>query len=129
MERDIYNQRKDEKQNAAQDPPKNITTRSPLESPSPMSYTYKLVTLNINGIASNTRVRMLEGFLWRQDVDFELLQEVKYKTIDTIQNYTAYVNAGTNNRGTAVLAKKGLTITNIKRIPSGRGIAGTFNGL
>jgi exonuclease III len=82
-----------------------------------MSYTYKLVTLNINGIASNTRVRMLEGFLWRQDVDFELLQEVKYKTIDTIQNYTAYVNAGTNNRGTAILAKKGLPITNIKRIP------------
>ena len=61
---------------------------------------------------------MLEDFLWRQDVDFALLQEVKHKkTIDTIQHYTAYVNAGTNNRGTAILAKKGLPITNIKRIP------------
>jgi len=29
----------------------------------------------------------------------------------------------------AILAKMGLPVTNIKRIPSGRGIAGTFNGL
>ena len=110
--------------------PQRIKHARPLEHPyTPMSYTYKLVTLNINGIASNTLIRMLEDFLWRQDVDFALLQEVKHKTIDTIQYYTAYVNAGTNNRGTAILAKKGLPITNIKRIPSGRGIAGTFNGL
>jgi len=73
-----------------------------------MSYTYKLVTLNINGIASNTRIRMLEDFLWRKDVDFILLQEVKHKTIDTIQHYTAYGNADTNNRGTAILEKMGL---------------------
>ena len=78
-----------------------------------MSYTYKLVTLNINGIASNTRIRMLEDFLWRQDVDFALLQEVKHKTTDTIKHYTAYGNTGTNNRGTAILAKTGLPITNI----------------
>ena len=55
---------------------------------------------------------MLEYFLWRQDVDFALLQEVKHKTIDTIQHYTAYGNAGTNNRGTAVLARMVLPVTN-----------------
>ena len=72
---------------------------------------------------------MLEEYLWRQDVDFALLQEVKHSTIDTIQRYTAYVNACMNNSGTAILAKVGLPISKLKRIPSGRRISGTFNGL
>jgi len=62
---------------------------------------------------------MLEDFLWRQDVDFALLQEVKHKTVDTIQHYTAYVNAGTINRHGNTSKDR---TTNQKRIPAGRGM-------
>jgi exonuclease III len=43
--------------------------------------------------------------------------------------YTAHMNIGTDGRGTAILAKDGLILTNIQRIPSGRGIAATLNGI
>ena len=41
-----------------------------------MQYTYRMVTLNINGIESHNRIRMLEEFVHRHDVDIALLQEV-----------------------------------------------------
>jgi hypothetical protein len=53
---------------------------------------------------------------------------VKHKAIDTILQYTAYGNADRNNGGTAKLANIGLAVTYVKRISSGRGVAGTFNG-
>jgi len=59
-----------------------------------MAFTYHVMTLNINGLASQIRHQMLEEFLYRHDVDFALLQEVTllnyidfkvYKTIDNIR--------------------------------------------
>jgi hypothetical protein len=38
------------------------------------------------------------------------------------------MNEGTDRRGTAILAKEGIPITDIKRIPSGREMAAMFNG-
>jgi len=35
-----------------------------------------VATLNINGVASGTLLGMLEEFLWKQDIDLALLQEV-----------------------------------------------------
>jgi exonuclease III len=46
-----------------------------------------------------------------------------------ISQYTAHMNIGTDGRGTAILVKDGLILTNIQRIPSGRGIAATLNGI
>jgi exonuclease III len=46
-----------------------------------------------------------------------------------VSQYTAHMNTGTDDRGTAILAKEGLILTNIQRIPSGRGIATTLNGI
>jgi endonuclease/exonuclease/phosphatase family metal-dependent hydrolase len=51
------------------------------------------------------------------------------EAFQNIPNYTAHLNIGTEGRWTAVLAKDVYTSTNIKRIPSGRGIAATFNGI
>jgi len=72
---------------------------------------------------------MLEDFLLRQDINFTLLQKVTHTKLDTFRRYTAYVNGGTDNSGTAILAKVGLTLYNIKRIPPRRGISAMFNGL
>jgi hypothetical protein len=62
---------------------------------------------------------MLEEFLWKQEIDLAFLQEVTYPNLNTIQEYTAYMNVGTERRVTAILAKEGITHTNAKRLPSG----------
>ena len=94
-----------------------------------VSHIYKIAILNINGIASNTRPRMHEDLLWRKDVDFALLQEETHANLYTIRNYDTYVNEGMDSRGTAILSKEGQTLSNIKRIPSGRRISTMFKGL
>ena len=58
-----------------------------------------------------------------------LLQEVTQPNISMISQHIAHMNIGTDGRGTAVLANEGLILTNIQRIPSGRGIAATLNGI
>jgi len=89
---------------------------------------YKFATQNINGLAQRTRIRMLENFLWKHDVYIALLQDVTSSQIDTIRRYTKYTHTGTEQRVTAIIVKDGLTLTNVRRLPSGRGMAGTFNG-
>jgi hypothetical protein len=56
----------------------------------------------------------MECFLWRHDIDLALLQEVTSPQLDTIRRYAKYINVGTDRRGTAILAKDELTLTNIK---------------
>ena len=93
-----------------------------------MPYIYKIATLNIKGITSNTKIQMLEEFLVKQDIDIALLQEVTNQHLHKIRRYTIYINEGTERRGTAIVVKEGITLNDIKRIPSGRGIAAKFNG-
>jgi exonuclease III len=54
------------------------------------------------------------------------LQEVTSQRLNTIQNYTAYINTGSELRGTAILTKFGISLNNKKRLPNGRGIAVLF---
>jgi hypothetical protein len=65
---------------------------------------------------------MLEEFLRRHDIDIALLQKVTSPRLNAI-HYTSYVNIGTDQRETAILTKNGITITNMKPLPSGRGMA------
>ena len=69
---------------------------------------------------------MLTNFLLRQDTDIALLQEVANNDLSNICGYTAHINEGTEKRGTAILMKEGISVNNIKKLPSGRGIAGLF---
>ena len=71
---------------------------------------------------------MLEEFLWKQDIDLALVQEVTTPLLSAIRRYTAYMNVGTDRSGTAILVTDGIPITDIKRIPSGRRMATTLNG-
>jgi len=81
------------------------------------------MTLNINGIESDTKHRMLEELLKRQDIDIALYQEVTNHKINTIQGYQTYMNIGSEKRGTAIAMKEGTRTSEIRRIPTGRGIA------
>jgi exonuclease III len=72
---------------------------------------------------------MLEEFLRSQDIDIALLQEVTCQHLALSQRYTQYVNIGTEKRGTAILVKDGILLTDIKCLPSGRGITAKYNGI
>jgi exonuclease III len=72
---------------------------------------------------------MLAGFLHKQDIDIALLQEVTQPGITAIQRYTARKKLGNERRGTAILTRDGITFSQIKRIPSGRGMAVEIKGV
>ena len=86
-----------------------------------MTHVYRVATLNINGITSATRLGMLEEFLYKHDIDIALLQKITHTELSTLRNYNVHVNQGKEGRGTAILTKAGLTVTNTKRLTSGRG--------
>jgi len=92
-----------------------------------MNYTYRIMTININGIASATRHHLLEDFLRKHDVDIALLQEVTTENNITFKGYQTVINIGTSARGTAILSKVDLPLHRVERIPSGRGLV-TYYG-
>jgi exonuclease III len=71
---------------------------------------------------------MLEDFFRQQETDFLFLQEVTQPKFDNLRGYTAYTNIGTNRRGTAILTREHLPLTRTVSLPSGRGIAASFQG-
>jgi len=79
---------------------------------------FKVATLNVNRLASRTKVEILEDFLRRQEIDIYFLQEVAQATIDTLRTYKTYTNVGTAGRGTAIMTRKEIKITNITILPS-----------
>jgi len=72
---------------------------------------------------------MLQEFLYKHDINLTLLQEVTNTKITMIRRNTPYINMGTQGRGTAILAKDSYLLTNIQRLPTGRGISAHFNGI
>jgi hypothetical protein len=70
-----------------------------------MEQTYKLATLIINGMSNDDKIRMLNDFLHKNDIDWLLLQEATTDKINNIPNYVCHSNIGTNGRDTAILEK------------------------
>jgi exonuclease III len=75
------------------------------------------------------RSRPIEGFLRKKEIDILLLQEVVIPDLDMLTGYTACVNVGADMRGTAMVVKDPLTLTNVTKLPSGRGIAASISGV
>jgi exonuclease III len=88
-----------------------------------MAGIYKVMTLNIGGIRNASRIAMLENFLRIHEVDIALLQEVVGPQLDTVRGYVVCMNIGSTVRGTAILVRQGLAIEEMKRLPTGRGVA------
>jgi len=72
---------------------------------------------------------MLGQFLAKQEIDIILLQEVVLCSLDSLRGYEAHINTGTNGRGTAIVAREGIPLMNVSRIPSGRGMAAELQGV
>lgn len=97
--------------------------------PPRMAETYRITTLNINGLSSPTTVTMLGDILHRQEIGNILLQEVTQPFLDTIRGYSEYTNNGTIRRGTAILTREQITLTDITRLHSGRGMTMEYQGV
>jgi len=52
-----------------------------------MTDTYRIITLNINGLESNKRKLMLEEFIKRHDIDIAMLQGVTNVHSITMKGY------------------------------------------
>jgi hypothetical protein len=95
---------------------------TPWQTSITMADVYKIGTLNVNGIPLGMGMGMLEEFLHKQEVDILLLQNVTHTTFNMIRGYKAHTYIGINNRGTAMLTRELITLSNITRLPSGRGM-------
>jgi exonuclease III len=97
--------------------------------PSQKMHVMKVATLNINGMTATTRVGMLRDFIYRHDIDIIFLQKDTNPEKLQISGYVLHHNVGTTIRGTAILVRNGMTLTNIHKLPSGRVISAEYNGL
>ena len=71
---------------------------------------------------------MLHDFVRKHDFDTLLAQELTSTEVLNIYGYETY-NIGASIRGTAILAKRELHLTNITTLPSGRAIAAVYKGI
>ena len=94
-----------------------------------MAEIHKIATLNINGMSAGDKMTMLNEFLYKQEIDIMLLQEVTHTDFDEVRGYTVHFNIGTSKRGTAFVTREQIQITNVTRLPSGRGIAVNYQGV
>jgi len=72
---------------------------------------------------------MLGQFFAKQEIDIILLLEVVLCSLESLRGYEAHINTGTNGRGTAIVAREGIPLKNVVRIPPGRGMAAELQGV
>jgi exonuclease III len=58
----------------------------------------KIATLNVNGMAKQSCISMLEDFLHKQEIDI-FLQEDTRPVFDDIRGFVLHTNIGTSGRG------------------------------
>jgi exonuclease III len=85
--------------------------------------TLKVGTLNVNGLTSTARTEMLNASLRIHNFDVLLLQEVVHPFSTAFYGYDVHYKIGTSRRGTAIVTRDTIQLTNISKIPSGRAIA------
>jgi exonuclease III len=89
----------------------------------------KTATIKINGITAPMRISVLTEFIRLHELDILLARKVTHPETLNVRGYATHLNIGTSMRGTAILARNEITLTNIIKVPSGRNMAATYNGL
>jgi len=72
---------------------------------------------------------MLTEYIKRHDLYIVFLQEITDPELLTMPGCDMYCNIGSHRRGTAIVARNNIALTNINKIPSGRAIATEYKGL
>lgn len=94
-----------------------------------MEYTYKVATINLNSSNSTINQGLLRDFIYDHDVDVLLLQEVAYENFLFLPTHYAFVNISADNKGTAILARKSMEISNVLLESNGRIVSLIVNGI
>jgi len=89
----------------------------------------KIATLNINGVTATTRVEMLLEFINRRELDILFLQEVTNPDKLTFMGYKIHHKIGISMRGTAILVRNAMPITNVHKLHAGRAMSAEHSGL
>jgi len=92
-------------------------------------YVIKIATLNINGMTATTRVGMLSDYIHRHEIDILFLQEVTHPDKLHFRGDEIHHNIGTSMRGTAIIVRNTMPITNVHKLPSGRAMSAEYSGL
>ena len=69
---------------------------------------------------------MLMEFIKVHEIDILLVQEVTNMIKQDLFGYETHYNIGTSKRGMAIVAREGIKLENIIRLPSGRAIGARF---
>jgi len=85
--------------------------------------TVKVATFNINGISKRAKAGMFEYFLYRQDLDILLVQEVTSLETMNVPGYVTNLNIGNTMPGTAFVARSKINLTNITALSPGRALS------
>lgn len=91
----------------------------------PLNHSYTMATININGIQNNTKLLSLSAFIRMLDLDLVCMQEVSCENHD-FPGYEAVYNIDERNRGTAVLVRNGISITDVHKSVDSRIISVTL---
>ena len=94
-----------------------------------MPETYHIATLNINGTTTPAKMEMLTDFLHRHAIDIIFLQEVTRPVFHDVRGFPAHINIGAHERGTAILTRDHIMLSDIECLPTGRGMATNFEGI
>lgn len=89
-----------------------------------MTFVLTFLSLNLNGITTVHKWATAESFFKTNDADVIFLQEVCCEHPHLTYPYNVYINVGSNQRGTAILTRPGLELTDVECHPDGRIIAG-----
>jgi hypothetical protein len=74
-------------------------------------------------------MQMLEDFVQKQEINILFLQEVTHHKFESIRGYKAYSNLGKTRRVSEMMTRNEITLKNLTRLPSGRGMAAEYRGI
>lgn len=90
-----------------------------------LDHSYTLATININAIQSQTKLAALSAFIRMLELDIVCLQEVASNNI-SVSGYDSIINIDERRRGTAVLVKNGIRVSQVRKSLDSRLICTTL---
>lgn len=94
-----------------------------------MEFSYRVATINLNSSNSAINQGLLRDFVYDHDIDVLLLQEVVYENFSFLPSHFAFVNISSDNKGTAIIVRKTMVISNVLLEPNGRIVSLVVNGV
>lgn len=78
------------------------------------NFSYKIATINICNISSQTKVDALRSFIYSAELDIIFLQEVQSEQL-SIPGYNIVFNVDADQRGTAIVVKDQYNVHNVEK--------------